>query len=106
MKARLAASPMTASATTAGCAARSPSACAGRSDCGIDIVADGEQSKPGFFTYVKQRLAASSRGRGRRCRSLDAERQAFPEYYQEVLRSRHDRRLHCARSYPWSAPDR
>ncbi|HSU62513.1 MAG TPA: epoxyalkane--coenzyme M transferase, partial [Burkholderiales bacterium] len=25
-------------------------------DCGIDIVADGEQSKPGFFTYVKERL--------------------------------------------------
>ena len=26
-------------------------------DCGIDIVADGEMSKPGFFTYVSERLA-------------------------------------------------
>ena len=25
-------------------------------ECGIDIVADGEQSKPGFFTYVRERL--------------------------------------------------
>ena len=25
-------------------------------DTGIDIVADGEQSKPGFFTYVRERL--------------------------------------------------
>src|ERR1700744_5355272 len=23
---------------------------------GIDVVADGEQSKPGFFTYVRERL--------------------------------------------------
>src|SRR5262245_62847027 len=26
-------------------------------ECGIDIVADGEQSKPGFFTYVRERLS-------------------------------------------------
>src|SRR5262245_20636172 len=25
--------------------------------CGIDIIADGEQSKPGFFTYVRERLS-------------------------------------------------
>src|SRR5580658_9056205 len=25
-------------------------------DCGIDIVTDGEFSKPGFFTYVRERL--------------------------------------------------
>ncbi|HXX04297.1 MAG TPA: hypothetical protein VEJ37_08170 [Xanthobacteraceae bacterium] len=25
-------------------------------DCGIDIVTDGEFSKPGFFTYVGERL--------------------------------------------------
>ncbi len=24
---------------------------------GIDIVADGEQSKPGFFAYVRERLS-------------------------------------------------
>src|SRR3989442_12313691 len=26
-------------------------------ESGIDIVSDGEQSKPGFFTYVRERLA-------------------------------------------------
>jgi 5-methyltetrahydropteroyltriglutamate--homocysteine methyltransferase len=26
-------------------------------ECGIDIVTDGEQSKPGFFTYVRERLS-------------------------------------------------
>ena len=25
--------------------------------CGIDVVTDGEQSKSGFFTYVRERLA-------------------------------------------------
>ena len=25
-------------------------------DCGIDFVTDGEFSKPGFFTYIQQRL--------------------------------------------------
>ena len=25
-------------------------------ECGIDIVTDGEFSKPGFFTYIQQRL--------------------------------------------------
>ena len=25
-------------------------------DCGIDIVTDGEFSKPGFFTYIRERL--------------------------------------------------
>ena len=25
-------------------------------DCGIDIVTDGEFSKPGFFTYIQERL--------------------------------------------------
>jgi 5-methyltetrahydropteroyltriglutamate--homocysteine methyltransferase len=32
-------------------------------DCGIDIVTDGEFSKPGFFTYVRERLTASKRAR-------------------------------------------
>ena len=42
-----------------------------QAECGIDIVADGEQSKPGFFTYVRERLTgfekkdARQRRRGR-----------------------------------------
>ena len=27
-----------------------------QTECGIDIVCDGEQSKSGFFTYVRERL--------------------------------------------------
>ena len=30
---------------------------------GIDIVADGEQSKPGFFVYVRERLDGFERRR-------------------------------------------
>ena len=30
-------------------------------DCGIDIVTDGEFSKPGFFTYVYERLEGFER---------------------------------------------
>jgi 5-methyltetrahydropteroyltriglutamate--homocysteine methyltransferase len=52
---------------------------------GIDIVADGEQSKPGFFTYVKERLAGFVPRPGKKVPFFDAERQAFPEYYQEYF---------------------
>ncbi|HYY61514.1 MAG TPA: hypothetical protein VE756_09005, partial [Burkholderiales bacterium] len=54
-------------------------------DCGIDIVADGEQSKPGFFTYVKERLAGFEPRPWKKVPFFDAERQAFPEYYQEYF---------------------
>jgi 5-methyltetrahydropteroyltriglutamate--homocysteine methyltransferase len=51
-------------------------------DCGIDIVADGELSKPGFFTYVKERLSGFEPRPGKKVAFFDAERAAFPEYYQ------------------------
>ena len=54
-------------------------------DCGIDIVADGEQSKPGFFTYVKERLAGFEPRPGKKVPFFDAERQAFPEYYEQYF---------------------
>ena len=54
-------------------------------ECGIDIVADGEQSKPGFFTYVKERLAGFEPRPGKKVPFFDAERAAFPEYYQEYF---------------------
>ena len=54
-------------------------------DCGIDIVADGEQSKPGFFTYVKERLAGFEPRPGKKVAFFDAERESFPEYYQEYF---------------------
>ncbi|HEY3076643.1 MAG TPA: hypothetical protein VGJ74_15840, partial [Burkholderiales bacterium] len=54
-------------------------------DCGIDIVADGEQSKPGFFTYVKERLSGFEPRPGKKVAFFDAERAAFPEYYKEYF---------------------
>ena len=55
-------------------------------DCGIDIVADGEQSKPGFFTYIRERLAGFEARPGKKVAFFDAERQAFPEYYEEYFK--------------------
>ncbi len=54
-------------------------------ECGIDIVADGEQSKPGFFRYVRERLAGFEPRPGKKVPFFDAERAAFPEYYQEYF---------------------
>jgi 5-methyltetrahydropteroyltriglutamate--homocysteine methyltransferase len=54
-------------------------------DVGIDIVADGEQSKPGFFTYVKERLAGFEPRPGKKVAFFDAERAAFPDYYKEYF---------------------
>jgi 5-methyltetrahydropteroyltriglutamate--homocysteine methyltransferase len=53
--------------------------------CGIEIVADGEQSKPGFFTYVAERLAGFEPRPGKKVPFFEAERAAFPEYYQEYF---------------------
>ena len=32
-----------------------------QAECGIDIVTDGEFSKPGFFTYIQERLEGFER---------------------------------------------
>jgi 5-methyltetrahydropteroyltriglutamate--homocysteine methyltransferase len=56
-------------------------------ECGIDIVCDGEQSKPGFFTYVRERLDGFE-GRPQQPRTMfAAEVAAFPEYYAEYFKA-------------------
>ncbi len=54
---------------------------------GIDVVSDGEQSKIGFFQYVRERLTgfepSPSEG-GERWVPWVSELQAFPEYYASV----------------------
>src|SRR6185295_5221725 len=53
---------------------------------GIDIVADGEQSKSGFFSYVRERLEGFE-ARPHQTRQLfAAEVAAFPEYYKKYFR--------------------
>src|SRR6266849_3860457 len=53
---------------------------------GIDIVSDGEQSKSGFFSYVRERLEGFE-ARPHQTRQLfAAEVAAFPEYYKKYFR--------------------
>ncbi|HEY7165643.1 MAG TPA: cobalamin-independent methionine synthase II family protein [Candidatus Binatia bacterium] len=55
-------------------------------EAGIDIINDGEQGKPGFFTYVIERFSGFEHkppapGKEMRPRSAGREYVAFPEYY-------------------------
>ena len=54
-------------------------------DCGIDIVTDGEMSKPGFFAYVRERLDGFEPRPEFRFPRFAAETEAFPEYYQSYM---------------------
>jgi 5-methyltetrahydropteroyltriglutamate--homocysteine methyltransferase len=53
---------------------------------GIDIVSDGEQSKPGFFTYAQERLDGFEPRPGTRANPFPAETKAFPEYYEQYFK--------------------
>ncbi len=55
-------------------------------DSGIDIPNDGEQSKPGFFAYVTDRLGGFEARPGARPTMFEAEARAFPEYYAQYFR--------------------
>lgn len=56
-----------------------------QAETGIDIVTDGELSKPGFFTYVRERLTGFEPGPGTGLQKFGAEVSAFPEYYEEYF---------------------
>jgi 5-methyltetrahydropteroyltriglutamate--homocysteine methyltransferase len=53
---------------------------------GIDFVSDGEQSKPGFFSYVRERLEGFEERPQLKRRMFPAEVAAFPEYYEKYFR--------------------
>src|SRR3989442_6933642 len=55
-------------------------------ETGIDIVADGEQSKSGFFTYVKERLDGFEPKPGKKTGYFAAEIASFPEYYADYFK--------------------
>src|SRR3989475_12136533 len=55
-------------------------------ESGIDIVSDGEQSKPGFFTYVRERLEGFEERPQQKRRMFPDEVAAFPEYYEKYFR--------------------
>src|SRR5258706_12643085 len=53
---------------------------------GIDFVSDGEQSKPGFFTYVRERLEGFEERPQQKRRMFPDEVAAFPEYYEKYFK--------------------
>ena len=55
-------------------------------ETGIDIVSDGEQSKPGFFSYVRERLDGFEARPQQKRKMFAAEVAAFPEYYEKYFR--------------------
>ena len=55
-------------------------------DCGIDIVTDGEFSKPGFFTYVRERLDGFETRPSVKLKLFEQEVAAFPEYYEQYFK--------------------
>ena len=55
-------------------------------DCGIDIVTDGEFSKPGFFTYIQERLNGYEPRPNQKMLLFQKEVAAFPEYYAEYFK--------------------
>jgi 5-methyltetrahydropteroyltriglutamate--homocysteine methyltransferase len=50
-------------------------------DAGIDIVDDGEQSKPGFITYIHERLAGMEPRKDSPPQHDSREKRSFPEFY-------------------------
>ena len=55
-------------------------------DCGIDFVTDGEFSKPGFFTYIQERLEGFEARPNQKLLLFQQEVAAFPEYYAEYFK--------------------
>jgi 5-methyltetrahydropteroyltriglutamate--homocysteine methyltransferase len=59
-----------------------------QAELGLDVVADGEMSKPSFITYVTERLSGfePSRAAGAVPWAGSKEAAAFPEFYEPTLR--------------------
>ena len=58
-----------------------------QAECGIDVVTDGEFSKPGFFTYIQERLEGFESRPDMKRTLFQLEVEAFPEYYEEYFKS-------------------
>jgi 5-methyltetrahydropteroyltriglutamate--homocysteine methyltransferase len=52
-----------------------------QADCGIDIVDDGEQSKPGFINYIDERLGGMEVRTDNPPQLDTREKRSFPEFY-------------------------
>jgi 5-methyltetrahydropteroyltriglutamate--homocysteine methyltransferase len=56
-----------------------------QADLGIDIVTDGEMSKPGFMSYVEERIDGFEARPNEKYELYTAEVEAFPEYYADYM---------------------
>jgi 5-methyltetrahydropteroyltriglutamate--homocysteine methyltransferase len=56
-----------------------------QADLGIDVVADGEMSKSGFFTYIEERMNGFEARKDEKFKMFETEIDAFPEYYEEYF---------------------
>lgn len=56
-----------------------------QADLGIDVVADGEMSKSGFFTYIEERMEGFEPRKDEKFQMFEAEIAAFPEYYEDYF---------------------
>ncbi|MGN6750836.1 MAG: cobalamin-independent methionine synthase II family protein [Xanthobacteraceae bacterium] len=55
-------------------------------ECGIEIVTDGEYSKPGFFTYIRERFDGFESRPDQKLTIFQKEVSAFPEYYAQYFK--------------------
>jgi 5-methyltetrahydropteroyltriglutamate--homocysteine methyltransferase len=55
-------------------------------ECGIEIVTDGEYSKPGFFTYIRERFDGFESRPSQKLTIFQQEVSAFPEYYAQYFK--------------------
>jgi 5-methyltetrahydropteroyltriglutamate--homocysteine methyltransferase len=55
-------------------------------ECGIEIVTDGEYSKPGFFTYIRERFDGFEARPNQKLVLFQQEVAAFPEYYAQYFK--------------------
>jgi 5-methyltetrahydropteroyltriglutamate--homocysteine methyltransferase len=86
MKAKLNGQPYDQNAYSA-TLAKSVADCVRRQvDCGIDFVTDGEFSKPGFFTYIRERLEGFEARPNFKIKNFEREVAAFPEYYAQYFK--------------------
>ena len=60
-----------------------------QADAGIDIVADGEMSKPGHAVYINERLEGFETRPDVDLNLYSEEREAFPEFYREYFNRAH-----------------
>jgi 5-methyltetrahydropteroyltriglutamate--homocysteine methyltransferase len=86
MKARLSGQPYDQKAYDAAISAAVADSVRKQVACGIDFITDGELSKPGFFSYVQQRLAGFEPRPDRKFNLFPKEVAAFPEYYEQYFK--------------------